>query len=359
MGYIKELRVAGAAGEVSRTPRSHRRVGIPTHKSDHLNSLQHSAGLLYGHDLHHIDHIAPLCSFLKIPLFVTEDIPTALYPDLRVEKLDMLSCASAILEKCDVLFTCLPKQILDPLFFFDEMKLRKKLLCCWVPHGNSDKENLSALTEEKLLLVYGRQMIDRLPSKGANQIMMGNLRAHFFKMHEAFYQKQLLPELQFKKKQKTLFYAPTWDETSVNKVLPYLLKHLPTIYNLFVKVHPNTLAKGLFLELQNQPNIRILTHIPTIYPILQVSDVYIGDHSSIAYDFLYFNRPLFFLTHKKTPIHFAGQRVEVETLFEALESEDHFQEARKELYRYAFYDVDYHVLGETIADYCETKIHGL
>ena len=32
----------------------------------------HCAGLIYGPDLHHLDHLAPICSLMNIPLIVTE-----------------------------------------------------------------------------------------------------------------------------------------------------------------------------------------------------------------------------------------------------------------------------------------------
>ncbi|MBS0628439.1 MAG: hypothetical protein JSS09_09550, partial [Verrucomicrobia bacterium] len=47
-----------------------------------------SAGLIQGWAPHYIDHLAPLCSFLKIPLIVTEEaiaeILALFYPEVLV-----------------------------------------------------------------------------------------------------------------------------------------------------------------------------------------------------------------------------------------------------------------------------------
>ena len=53
------------------------------------------ASLIYGADLHHLDHLAPLSAMLGIPLLVTEESIAALakkyYPHLKVECFDYLS----------------------------------------------------------------------------------------------------------------------------------------------------------------------------------------------------------------------------------------------------------------------------
>ena len=38
-----------------------------------MPTLKKSAGLIYGKLAHHLDHIAPLCSLMQIPLIVTEE----------------------------------------------------------------------------------------------------------------------------------------------------------------------------------------------------------------------------------------------------------------------------------------------
>ncbi|HUD01103.1 MAG TPA: CDP-glycerol glycerophosphotransferase family protein, partial [Rhabdochlamydiaceae bacterium] len=48
-------------------------------------------------------------------------------------------------------------------------------------------------------------------------------------------------------------------------------------------------------EYENKKGIVFLSDFPCIYPILNASDGYLGDFSSIGYDFLAINKPLFFL----------------------------------------------------------------
>ena len=54
------------------------------------------------------------------------------------------------------------------------------------------------------------------------------------------------------------------------------------------------------------PQIFFLDDFPLIYPLLKQVDIYLGDYSSMGYDFLYFNRPLFFLSHKPTLLQRCG-----------------------------------------------------
>ena len=335
--------------------------------------MRKCAGFLYGLDLHHLDHLAPFCSLLSIPLICTHETPFSMakkfYPNLAVE---LHPETDVIVEKYDVLFTCLPKELIDPVFFFDEHKLRKKLLSIWLPHGNSDKDNLEALAKEKIVLAYGPQMVEMLTKKNVlsrlfQYILLGNFRAHFFEQHRAFYNSLLNKRISFSKG-TTLLYAPTWNHSNVEKDLPLLLKTLPPTYNLFVKLHPNTLTKSFHLPLriqyEDKENIRFVDDIPTIYPLLNKTDILITDTSSIAYDFLFFDRPIFFFTSERTPIHRTGYISKAITLFEDLEREDIFDDARRSLYHYAFsetvhYDALPLIIKTTFNTYFDNELHFL
>lgn len=330
--------------------------------------MHKAAGFLYGLDLHHLDHLAPLCSLLSIPLIFTNEIAFAVakefYPKLKIELYSAVTFSESILLNYDVLFTCLPKELIDPLFFFDEHKLHKKLLSIWLPHGNSDKDNLSALKNEKIILTYGKQMLDTLArnnvlSKLFQYIVLGNFRAHFFETETPFYETLLRKKLSFPNQNKTLLYAPTWNSSNCEEDLPRLLQALPSSYNLFVKLHPNTLTKNFHLPLrikyEDAPNIKFVDEIPTIFPLLTKTDLLITDLSSIAYDFLHFDRPLFFLTKTKAPIHHTGYLSSIDTLFHDIERPDIFDDARKELNTYAFSQhVNFKSLPDIIATTYET-----
>ena len=45
--------------------------------------------------------------------------------------------------------------------------------------------------------------------------------------------------------------------------------------------------------------VSFILDFPPIFPLLAISDIYIGDFSSIGYDFLGFNKPMFFLNQPK------------------------------------------------------------
>lgn len=243
-------------------------------------------GFLYGDDVHYLDHIAPLCALLQIPLFVTNDhilkLAHTLYPELKVKELP--SC-EYILKEFDFIFSCLPKALLNPLFFLEEFKLNKKLHSIWVPHGQSDKDNLSGLKDETHVLTYGKKMSSILNAKKikAKQILCGNYRAYYFEKHKTFYN-TIFPK---EKKTSTLF-APSWDEKDIRKQLTTLLENQPKDSSLFVKLHPNTIKKGSMLDVEEKfPKITFLT-LPTIYPILSKMTNCTSTISSISYDWLYF-----------------------------------------------------------------------
>ena len=48
----------------------------------------------------------------------------------------------------------------------------------------------------------------------------------------------------------------------------------------------------------------VLIEFPYIYPLLEFCDIYLGDCSSVGYDFLHLNRPMYFLNpHNRDSNH--------------------------------------------------------
>jgi hypothetical protein len=276
------------------------------------------AGLIYGEDGHYLDHLGVLCKILSIPLIVTdeklEQAAKKYYPKLKVIQFDPLEAATKVVTDFDLIFSCLPRPLFDEIFFFSQALLQKKVRTVWVPHGNSDKGRnscyMEALQNEEMQLVYGPQMVDFLSEKGVlkKSVLTGNFRYRFYKRNASFYSTLVRREMaQFFKgsPKKILLYAPTWQDqehsSSFIRAAPLLLKNLPSDYALIVKPHPNLLkqqgelVKELELQYKDRPNLLFLNDFPPIYPLLAHIDIYIGDMSSIGYDFLAFNRPLFFL----------------------------------------------------------------
>lgn len=283
------------------------------------------AALQFGFDSHLLDHICPLAELLKMPLYVTEErneeLVKSYYPNVGVfyKPYDDLSWTV----NYDILFksSFWMANPIDLLLNSSKKNSKKKMHFGFCPHGNSDKGYkkpiLAPITKQDIVLIYGEHMVQRLKTQKLwdqirNPIFIGNYRLAFYRKYQNFYDNLVEKEIfsRLNPKNSNLLYAPTWDDseesTSFFKFGKDLFKSLTSNYNLIVKLHPLLEEKepALFYHIISQaesfPNIRILTDFPLIYPLLSRCDIYLGDFSSIGYDFLVFDRPLFFLDpHEK------------------------------------------------------------
>ncbi len=336
-----------------------------------------AAGLIYGPDLHHLDHLGPLCCIMNIPLIVTEENIASLaehyYPGLKVILFDYLAIAEYLVSHFEMIFYSMPRDIFDEIFFFAQKLVQKRIHAIWCPHGNSDKGTsiffMEALKKEEAALLYGKQMIDFLTRKGAfdqlkGYVTTGNFRYQFYLEHRTFYDQIAEREIASKlpKAEKNLLYAPTWQDyeksTSFFDATDPLIKKLPTEHNLIIKLHPNLMlqeeskVEELISKYEDRNNILFLTDFPAIYPLLNLVDVYIGDMSSIGYDFLSFNKPMFFLNQnlrdlkEDTGLYLFRCGIEIKPeqysdihkmISDYFRYElRNFSEIRKEVYQYAF-----------------------
>ena len=256
------------------------------------------AGLLLGPMEHHLDHIAPLCSLRGIPLLVTDEkiehLAKLFYPDLEVACL----LPDQIIFSFDMLYTCTPRLLFEETFFIPQKLLGKTVKTIWVPHGNSDKGRITplmeALKDEVHALVYGSKMIDFLKQKDVNipTETIGNYRRLYFEKHRSFYA-SLMPQLPG----KIILYAPTWNDAEKSSSYFDLLPHLEYSpdFSVILRPHPNLPLP----EDPLPPNVHLTTNFPPVYPWLDLADIYLGDASSIGYDFLTFHRPMFFLNQNR------------------------------------------------------------
>ncbi len=278
-----------------------------------------NAALLFSKDLHYLDHILPLSNLLGIPLLTDSDeiveIAEKWYPESRVEAKMPLDLLPYLLDKYTNIISCLPQRALIshiPLTY----RKKKKLTFFWLPHGYSDKDNLSMCREENFIFSYGPAFEKKIDLEGfrGSYLRMGNLRAHYFDKQKKYYQtlfSEKWPTGRFR-----LLYAPTWDDYENNSSLDHLesiLAALPHTIDLFIKVHPNTILQDPFLWMkrrwqEKRTNIFYIEEIPTIYPLLAQMDLLLTDSSSIAYDMGYFNKPILFLppNEKEKPMHKLG-----------------------------------------------------
>jgi teichoic acid glycerol-phosphate primase len=329
------------------------------------------AGLIYGPALHHLDHLAPLCSFLQIPLVVTEEklyrLGKRYYPNLDIILFDYLAIADYLVSHFDIILYSMPRDLFDEVFFLSQQLLQKRVHAIWCPHGNSDKGEsifyMEALKKEVAALVYGKQMIEFFKRKGVydqlrGSVITGNFRREYYLENRAFYDQISEEEIVRKlpPADKTLLYAPTWRDyeqsTSFFEAGNPLIETLPQGHNLIIKLHPNLAQQEEFVieefirKYEEKENVLFLLEFTPIYSLLNLVDLYIGDMSSIGYDFLCFNKPMFFLNQnlRDSYLFRCGVEIRPEDYGRIHEKIAHyfqyelrdFSSIRKEVQEYAF-----------------------
>ncbi|MFN0065081.1 MAG: CDP-glycerol glycerophosphotransferase family protein, partial [Chlamydiales bacterium] len=185
-------------------------------------------------------------------------------------------------------------------------------------------------------------------------VAVGNYRYHYYQQHKEFFDSIIschLPPMD----RKTVLYAPTWsfpqapgeEESTFFALYPDILEHVPDGYNLLVKLHPYFFRlfpeKVATIRAQfESERIHFIDDIPLVYPLLDKVDIYLGDYSSVGYDFLTYNRPLFFLPNSvEDPFLFrCGTKIEdPKRVFQAFEEKDRYASERQRLYHDCFADV--------------------
>lgn len=330
------------------------------------------AAINYGSSFHLLDHIAPLSYILDVPLFVDDENCfqklKIFYPEVQSHLKEDLSFGF-LAKNFDALFSCNPWFSEDKFSFNTLHNKNMQLIFC--PHGNSDKGhidkvNMFCYTMQDAVLLYGSHMIDLLKTLNVYKHLkkskvIGNFRLQYYQKFKKFYD-DLLNALVFSKlnsDNKTILYAPTWKDnensTSFFKIFENLIKTVPSNYNLIIKLHPNLEKKHptefyQIYETNLPSNILLIEDLPLIYPLLNKCDIYLGDFSSIGYDFLYFQKPMFFLDpfdrdQKKDPslsLFKCGSKIDKKywnNIFFFIESNLNFNSLKsiqKKTYEYAF-----------------------
>ncbi len=322
----------------------------------------------------HLDHLGVLCSFLDIPLIVTDDkivnVARTYYPELRIERREISEVTSPeIMDEFDFLLYTSKVWAYETYAYAREI-YNKPVRIAYCPHGNSDKghslEGMTSLPPNDIELYYGEHMLKHLKQMGALDIInetvrTGNFRLAYYHKHKAFYDELAHKEVfsHFKESKDTILYAPTWNTeecpSSFFDQCAGLINALPSHYNLIVKMHPllemrfPSHVHQLLGRYDSHKRVLFLEEFPSIYPLLAGCFLYLGDFSSIGYDFLAFDRPLFFFdplqNEKKTrshTLHTCGITLPTEgnifSFIEAHLSENKktYTSKRKEMYAYTF-----------------------
>ena len=106
--------------------------------------------------------------------------------------------------------------------------------------------------------------------------------------------KQLIKQYGFNPELPVILYAPTFPPkyTSASDLHDTIKKLNNEKYNWIIKFHPlmDKIVQEKYKQLENE-NLRVVDEL-NILPIMAGSDIMITDTSSVAYEFLTFNRPL-------------------------------------------------------------------
>lgn len=274
--------------------------------------------VLSTHKTSFLDHIAPLASLLEIPLLVNDEKNRErlqrYYPEVQVRYLaDLEFHLREIAEEFDVLFNCDYWSVAQRCAF--QLYTQKRIQLVFCPHGQSDKGYKSPFLTpygwQETILLYGSLMQEMLQSlqlweQIPKKVIVGNYRHVYYERYKDRMRRQVEEEVfsRFEKKQKTLLYAPTWNDLEGSGTFfewgERLLQELPADWNLVLKVHPEISEKepALYYQLslleEKRPNFLLVEDFPLVYPLLEKIDVYLGDYSSIGYDCLVFQKPLYF-----------------------------------------------------------------
>ena len=323
------------------------------------------------HSVHHLDHLAVVAYIMDAPIVTdSERLDQAIdtyYPQVKQIYIQFHQqiLGYLALNHERVFFSVAPYG--RDLSLLIEAFFGKKIEFWYCPHGNSDK-TLKHYSMQQQALIYGDQMEKRLQKEGHTEslkacVRLGNARFRFYTMFKDFYDNLVEKEIfsQFDKKQMVYLYAPTWEDfersSSFFDLSSSLIKKLPDSINLIIKIHPwleqHHPGYVHFIEerCRDKKNIITLCHYPLIFPILERTDLYIGDLSSIGYDFLLYDRPMFFLDPQKRlrsrendpSLHTSGVVIPTEKYGDCLPFiEAHIKEQhllsylRQKLYRHAF-----------------------
>ena len=272
-----------------------------------------SVGVVPGPRTSFLDHLIPICHLMDIPIHCSDSwVETCahnFYPKTNV--------ISGHLSPFDTYYVVEPCRLHEKSIQFDHFFKKGKATTVAGFHGNPDKFRkdfwIERYVNEDFILIYGDQLVDYFKEKGVwnrlkNVVRIGNLRYAFYTQHKTFFDKVCRPYLFPDRKKQTIFWAPTWsfghtcDDSPFFDICKEVFNTIPSDYQMLVKLHPYTFR--LFPEKvaqlkQTYEQVCFIDEIPLVYPFLNQADIFLGDYSSVAYDFLAFNRPLFFLSKKK------------------------------------------------------------
>ncbi len=260
-----------------------------------------------------LDHLAPLSYYFDIPLVCFDpkilEMAQKYYPSLNIRYEESMekSVLSYLQEYDLILHSMLSWSTLA--ISLREILGRPECRIAYMPHGNSDKKRVMQDPHLKhdIFLVYGNHMLEMLSEKIKKgdihtAIPIGNLRARYYVDHKDFFDQIAHQEIPITLGKKTVLYAPTWEDGE-NRFCFFeeaekLCTALSQTFNLLIKPHPHIEEKYpveyfLLKSRCEEKGVQFVEDFPHIYSLLSKVDLFIGDTSSMAYDFLFYDRPIY------------------------------------------------------------------
>ena len=269
---------------------------------------------------HHAEHLAPWCELLDMPLLLSDgahlDRIADDYPGVRVER-----ARGARMSRQVALFAHAIRKRAPSAIFYSELFSRTLLRALfggrrdaprivYVPHGFSEKRQdwARGTAFQDVAVLYGRHAYDQLEALGVaddlgGHVISGNLRAGYHRRHAAYFRERIaLLGLDGPRPSRTLLYAPTWHDaigsSSFATACAAFVTGLPAGWRLIVKLHPHLERDAAGIEALAATvrgrDVHLVRAHPLCFPFLDLADAYVGDMSSLAYDFLAYGRPMFF-----------------------------------------------------------------
>jgi hypothetical protein len=281
-------------------------------------------GLALAWEPHQVEHLAPWCEALGFPMLLPEqpDLASAarVYPGVAVERLAGWTMPQTIGQLRAAVRKRGARVVLySDLFGRNALRAlfggrRDAPRVAYVPHGFSEKRQdwARGTAFQDIAVLYGQHAFDQLVALGVapylhHFLVSGNLRRAYHARHAAWFGSLLEPlGLAGARPGRTLLYAPTWQDaigsSSFFRAFAGFVGALPADWRLIVKLHPHLERYAQALDelavLTRGRDVHLVRASPLTYPFLELADAYVGDMSSLAYDYLAYGRPMFFTNGK-------------------------------------------------------------
>jgi hypothetical protein len=269
---------------------------------------------------HHVEHLAPWCALLGMPIVLPEHPvlrhAVLAYPGLDAEWVPGVWQPNGIVPLAAAVRARAPRVV-----FYSELFDRDTLRSLfgggsaaprvvYAPHGFSEKRQgwARGTAFQDVAVLYGRHALDQLEAFGVADrlhrcVFSGNVRRGYYRAHERHFRAQGEGlGLARDGRTRTLLYAPTWDDaigsSSFFAAFEAVASAVPAGWRLVAKLHPHAERHAAAIDRIEAAfrgrGVHLVRRCPLTYPLLDLADAYLGDMSSLAYDFLACGRPMFF-----------------------------------------------------------------